>query len=178
MMNPGTQNQTIVLESSKVDINSSMLNDSKLPPKQSKSSLGNLGGAYHILKGKKKSKTTRPKAMLLPVPDSKANLKNPETMSLHHKLLKQRKDSKSKERSESAPLHKRKSVTTVSKTLLSNEQNSSSRLNNTTLNESMNRRHLGSSGKSKERKIKVPSKKGQFKKHNQMGTDVFEMELL
>lgn len=166
VMNPGTQNQTIVLESSKVDINASMLNDSKLPPKQSKSSLGNMGGGSHVLKGKKKPKSTRPKATLLPVPDSKANMKNPETMSLHHKLLKQRHDSKSKERSESAPLHKRKSVTTVSKTLLSNEQNSSSRLNNTTLNESINRKHLGSSGKSKERKPKMASKKRQFEKQN------------
>jgi hypothetical protein len=69
-------------------------------------------------------------------------------------------------------------VTTVSKTLLSNDQNSSSRLNNTTLNESINRKHLGSSGKSKERKPKVASKKRQFEKPNQMTTDVFEMELL
>jgi len=88
LINPGTQNQTIVLESSKVDINASMLNDSKLPPKQSKSSLGNFGDRSHVLKGMKKPKSTRPKATLLPVPDSKANLKNPETMSLHHKLLK------------------------------------------------------------------------------------------
>jgi hypothetical protein len=63
------------LEASK---NESLLNDSKLPPKQSKSSLGHIGSQ----KTKKKLKTTRPK--LLADNNSRIGLKNPETaMSVH-----------------------------------------------------------------------------------------------
>jgi hypothetical protein len=61
-------------------------------------------------------------------------------------------------------MQKRKSVPGVAtKALLVNDQNSS-RLNNTTLNESMNRKHLNSSGKSKERKPKVAIKKKALEK--------------
>jgi hypothetical protein len=64
------------LETSK---NESLLNDSKLPPKQSKSSLGHFGN--NPTKGKKKPKTTRPKVH---GDSGKLALKNPETaMSVH-----------------------------------------------------------------------------------------------
>ena len=74
-------------------------------------------------------------------------------------------------------MQKRKSVPgAVTKSLL-NDKNSS-RLIDTTLNESMNRKQIGSSGKSKERKPKVALKYKHLEKPTQMSTEVFEMELL
>ena len=75
-------------------------------------------------------------------------------------------------------MQKRKSVPGAITNSLLNDKNSS-RLLDTTLNESMNRKHgVGSSGKSKERKSKVALKYRNFEKPTQMSTDVFEMELL
>ena len=92
-------------------------------------------------------------------------------------MLRKRQDSRSKDRSESAPLQKRKSVPNALGKSFNNDCNSS-RLNNTTLNESMNKK--SSSSKSKDRKLKSKTKRREVNLENsiKISTNGFEMELL